>query len=405
MFMFHPSARAWLDQIERFALEHELWGHQHSLALAISGGPDSTAMAYLVAYLLQQKKIKGARLLHVNHGHRPLTELDEQKVIALGKKLRLSVDIIDLKLKDGANFEQRARKARHHALKSLCAQDELLLSAHHLDDSFEWWLASHLKSSKQHVLGIPVINGRWRRPFMCVTKKQILHFLSLNNQDFVQDPTSHLLHLERNYLRSKVMPALDERYPRRLRHYVRRQNALALEWGEHCLSKRSEEIQLRVLSDGVGGVLMAAREWNAASETTLSYELRRLIEELSDQKRGALHEEVLKTIRAVAQHKKGPHRFSGGVCAYLLPGAIYLMHESDLEKIQELDQVYSFFLSSGSQIPNAMLEQCLLAPLIGADRGPYESTFKTNVFDKVWAVIKERRVRYAYAYQAFLSYS
>lgn len=401
--MIQPIARAWLDKIEQFALEHELWNPKQRLALAISGGPDSTAMAYLLNHLLKHKKIQAARLIHVNHGHRPGTELDELKVIALGKKLCLSVDIVDLKLNDGPNFEERARTARHRALKTLCEPDELLLSAHHLDDSFEWWLASQLKSSKQHVLGIPLINGRWRRPFLCVTKKQILHFLELVGQDFVTDPTSDQLHLERNYLRANVMPPLRQRYPRHLRHYARRQNALALEWGQHCLSKRSEAIQLRVLSDGVGGVLLAAREWSAASLTPLAYELRRLIEELSDQKRGALHEEVMKTIKAVAQHKKGPHRFSGGVVAYLLPKAIYLMHESQLAKIQELDQVYAFFLASGSQIPNAVLEQCLLAPLTGSDRGGLESTFKTNLFDKVWDVLKEQRVRYAYAYQAFLS--
>jgi tRNA(Ile)-lysidine synthase len=403
--MSHPNSRAWLDQIERFALEHELYQPHHRLALAISGGPDSTAMAFFLAHLLERGKIQGARMLHVNHGHRPGTELDEQRVIALGKKLRLSVDVVDLKLKDGPNFEERARQARHHALKSLCEKDELLLSAHHLDDSFEWWLACQLKSSKKHVLGIPVINGLWRRPFMCVTKQQIHQFLKLQGQDYLLDPTSDQLHLERNYLRSRVMPALWERYPRHLRHYVRRHNALALEWGEHCLSQRSEQINLTVLSDAVGGVLLSAKVWDSSSETPLAYELRRLIEELSDQKRGALQEEVIKTIKAVSQHKKGPHRFSGGVTAYLLPQAIYLMHESNLEQLGELDEVYSFFLAGSSQIPGPLLEKCLLAPLVGIDRGSLETTFKTNAFDKVWTVLRERRVRYAYAYQAFLSYS
>lgn len=404
--MISGGPAAWLEWVVSFSEAHTLWKSGDSLALAVSGGPDSTALAHLGAHLLKTKKAHQVRLLFVNHQHRAGTAEDEAFVVALGRRLKLSVDVIDLPV--GAlslnerNFELKARKLRHRALESVLAPGEKLLSAHHLDDSFEWWLAQSFKSSNPEALGIPLVRGPWRRPFLCVSKAQILSFLKEVGQPYQLDPTASDLKLERNYLRASVIPAIKARYPKALRHYVRRVNALALEWGVHRWSAELEELDLKVYQDALGGVLIYARFWEEKYQTLLAREVKRIVEQLSEQNRGELHEEVLKTVRAVAGRKKGPMHLSGGIRAYLAPNALYLIDQKALSEYQRFEELLLTLVSIGSQIPEAFARQCALAPI--ALQGPrrHERSVKTSLFERLWPFLDPKQQSWAFAYQVEL---
>jgi tRNA(Ile)-lysidine synthase len=399
--MDHQS-RAWLDSIAQFARDHGLWTPQHGLVVAFSGGPDSVALACFAQHLLAQGQIKSARLIHINHNHREGLEVDEKFALDFARRRGLELDIFVL---DGLsagmpNFEARARKLRHGVLQAQLREGELLLSGHHLDDAFEWWLAQSLKSSSSTGLGIPLVNGHWRRPFLSVTKGQIFEFLKREGESYLTDPTGLDVQLERNYLRTHVIPALHRRYPQRLRHFSRRMNQRALELGVHVWSGLEEELGLSIQQDHLGGVLVEANSWEPWATPMIAYQVGQVVRELSTSDRGVLAMEIEKTCRAVAHAKKGPMSLSGGVQAYLFPKALYLVHKTNLPQYAEFERTLMIALEKDSQIPDGAAGLCLVTPYFLKHSKGTSSGFKTSLFPQLmqqWPVDARGLV---YAYQA-----
>ncbi|MCW8306999.1 tRNA lysidine(34) synthetase TilS [Acidiphilium sp. PA] len=108
------------------------------LAVAVSGGADSTALA-LLAHDWAQARSGTSLALIVDHGLRPAAAaeaaLTAQRLQARG----LATQIITLAIPPGSAVQERARIARHHALASAAAAAGAvhLLFGHHAADQAE----------------------------------------------------------------------------------------------------------------------------------------------------------------------------------------------------------------------------------------------------------------------------
>lgn len=353
-------AKRFFDHVAKFAHEHGLWSSDQGLVVAVSGGPDSTALCLFASYLKDQGVVPSVRLLHVNHGHRAGLAAEEKFIRRLAAGLDLPITCFTLaagELNPASNFEMQARERRHYLLKDDIVkkgQDEVLLSAHHLDDSFEWWLRQRLVSTHGESLGIPLVNGLWRRPFLCVSKKQILRLLEKLQIPFLKDPTSHDLRYERNYLRSFLQTeSFLSRYPKALRHYVDRSNQEAFRLNKHILSSNhSAEIKIFRFVDSV---FLSAGQQNPSTSAKLTEHLKVEIPKLSESARGNLALQIQKIIQAMASHKKGPFDLSGGVKAYLFPIGIFLISRKQRENWKQKDQELARQIQNGAQIPELHL--------------------------------------------------
>lgn len=113
------------------------------LAIAVSGGADSLALAWLIKKMRQRQSLKIVALT-VNHHLRPEAESEALMVSNLMKQWGIEHHILEwYGGKDVvAGVEEKAREARYALLEDWCIKNDFcfLLTAHHLRDQAETFL-------------------------------------------------------------------------------------------------------------------------------------------------------------------------------------------------------------------------------------------------------------------------
>ena len=115
-----------------------------ALVLAVSGGPDSTALLVLAArwHRTRKGKRKAPRLIAVtiDHGLRPQSAHEAQAVGRLARRLRVPHRIVRWRgKKPRTGLQEAARAARYRLLADAArtAKADHILTAHTLDDQAE----------------------------------------------------------------------------------------------------------------------------------------------------------------------------------------------------------------------------------------------------------------------------
>ena len=142
-----------LDRMRATIAERGLGDAESGVLLMVSGGSDSTALAYAAADLAKQKVIGPVAMLHVNHRLRGAdADADQRFVQSLADLLSIplftcEVNIGRLADERGENVEAVARRERYlaanEALESMCRHEGVPLStarvwtAHTQDDRVE----------------------------------------------------------------------------------------------------------------------------------------------------------------------------------------------------------------------------------------------------------------------------
>ena len=109
-----------------------------SYAVAISGGPDSLALAALSkAYSIERKTSFYYTL--VNHNIRSNSSKEADQVKVLLKKHNIKLNILKNNLMIKNNIQSQARKIRYSILSSFCIKKNIrtILTGHNLDDQVE----------------------------------------------------------------------------------------------------------------------------------------------------------------------------------------------------------------------------------------------------------------------------
>ena len=112
---------------------------KNKIGVAISGGPDSLALAYLTKCYLLINKLDSNFFL-VNHGLRKESLKEAKSVKLLLGKFDISCEILEWKgKKPNSNIQSIARNERYNLLKKACKRNNIrhLLIGHHIDDLYE----------------------------------------------------------------------------------------------------------------------------------------------------------------------------------------------------------------------------------------------------------------------------
>ncbi|MHB1315068.1 MAG: tRNA lysidine(34) synthetase TilS [Christensenellales bacterium] len=186
-----------------------------SVLCAVSGGPDSMALLFA---LYEGAKKHGYKLFagHVNHQLRVNAIEDEQLVENFCR--RLNIPFLSMKRDvrreaafNGKSLEEAARDARYECLEAMrthCNAQAIAL-AHQKGDQAETVLFRLLRGSGMKGLcGMRPRSGCLIRPFLSVTKKDILDYVACHHIPFCTDETNADQSYTRNYLRLTVLPAL-----------------------------------------------------------------------------------------------------------------------------------------------------------------------------------------------------
>ena len=117
--------------------------------VAVSGGPDSLALAFL-AKLYSIKKNINSKFFIVDHKLRKESTLESKFIKKLLKKNLINSEILTWKgAKPSTNIQSLARKKRYELLISKCNQLNInnILLGHHQDDLFENFFIRLLRGS------------------------------------------------------------------------------------------------------------------------------------------------------------------------------------------------------------------------------------------------------------------
>ncbi len=176
-----------------------------AVALAVSGGPDSTALALCA----KNAGLKAVALI-VEHGLRPESPAEAQSVKERMEGLGLEAEI--LRWEHGAvesRIHVEARKARYDLLIEACRKRGIkkLFLAHHRGDQAETILMRLAKGS-----GIEGLSGmaaqmerdgvNLMRPFLSLAKKRLIATCEAAGVSFVTDPSNDLAKYARGRLRA-----------------------------------------------------------------------------------------------------------------------------------------------------------------------------------------------------------
>lgn len=188
------------------------------LLLGLSGGMDSVVLLH-VLHRLAPKLGFALSAMHVHHGISPnadawagfCTELCERNAIPIEIKY---VDIAPLK--DAHGIEASARKLRHAAFAESDAR--YIALAHHADDQAETLMLQLLRGAGlRGVSAMPLVREQGRqlllRPMLEFGRIELLAYAHQYALEWIEDESNADELYPRNFLRHRLFPVLEERFP------------------------------------------------------------------------------------------------------------------------------------------------------------------------------------------------
>ena len=192
------------------------------LLLAVSGGLDSICLAY---YFICNKEALGIEWLgiaHVHHGLREGTaDRDAAFVEAFARKHNVSfflkkLDGVALKNAEGS-LEENARDARYKALQDAAKNCDAIVTAHHAGDQAETIYMRLRRGTTlaglrgiQEIRAVPGHDITIFRPFLNVTREELLTYARKNNLEWREDESNDDVTFARNKVRHDLLPHLEQ---------------------------------------------------------------------------------------------------------------------------------------------------------------------------------------------------
>jgi tRNA(Ile)-lysidine synthase len=189
-----------------------------ALCVAFSGGADSTALLAALSRL----RARGLKLraVHIDHQLQPASEAWSVQCRRLARRLGVALEVrrVHVARRRGESLEAAARSARYAALAAALRPGEVLLSAHHEDDQLETVLLQLLRGAGAAGLAaMPASTAFARtvlvRPLLQVPGHELRAWISAQRLPWIEDDSNQDEHLDRNYLRLRVLPVIRGRWP------------------------------------------------------------------------------------------------------------------------------------------------------------------------------------------------
>lgn len=178
------------------------------VAVALSGGPDSLALAACLAFV-GPKAGWDCRALIVDHNLQPGSADVAEQAARQARDLGLDAEVIDVAVGADGGPEAAAREARQAALGARDA--DVILLGHTLDDQAETVLLGLGRGSgPRSIAGMPAVSGRFRRPFLGLRRAETERICVASGLEFWHDPHNADDRFRRSRLRREVMPLLED---------------------------------------------------------------------------------------------------------------------------------------------------------------------------------------------------
>jgi tRNA(Ile)-lysidine synthase len=210
-----------VNKVRKIIEKEKLIEAGDNILVGVSGGIDSTALVYILLEI--SKKIEfSIGLAHLNHQLRGEESTRDEKFVedlALKFSLPIYIKKADVKgyaKKSGVSLQHAGRDLRYAFFEEVLntyAFNKIAV-AHNRDDQAETFLLRMLKGTGIRGLSsIPLKRDRIIRPFLDVYRFEIEEYIREHSIMYVEDSSNSKTVYERNYIRKRVIPLMEERNP------------------------------------------------------------------------------------------------------------------------------------------------------------------------------------------------
>lgn len=228
------------------------WGAR--VIVALSGGPDSTALLYLLHELATDLDLQ-LEAAHFDHRVRAESEQDAAHAGRLAADLGVPFQVGHPAEAPGVG-QSSLRDARYRWLNGVArARDaDRIAVGHHADDQAETVLFRLMRGTDLRGLaGIPARRGRIVRPLLPFNRLDLAEYLEALGASPVDDPSNLDRRWARVRLRLEVIPALERQAPGTARRLV------ALGDSADRATELTERIAARLLAEAAAGTSRSGR--------------------------------------------------------------------------------------------------------------------------------------------------
>lgn len=307
---------AFEKRVADYVKRHGRLNPQADILVACSGGPDSVALLYWLAWWQASESSGRGRLAVavVDHSLRPESVEEVALVQAHADHLHIPCYTMRFDAKEaakasGQSIETVSRERRYAFLYETAHIHgyTYIATAHHRDDQAESILAHILRGSGTKGLqGMKLLDGELWRPFLGVTKKEIATYVADKQLTVAHDKTNELPMYARNRLRLEIIPMLKQINPAVTEALVRLGEAAAMDedFLRAEVARRATKLE-RVVENGIQVNRQAFLKESAA----VRYRLwRRWFWMIASQIPSAAHAEIVERMA----HNGGDKQFSVG---------------------------------------------------------------------------------------------
>lgn len=210
-----------MRDITEFIKENNMIRPGDVVGVGVSGGIDSMCLLHYLNSIKDKLDIEVVGI-HINHGIRE-ESADEAKFVA--SKCRewgvrvytFKIDSLKIAKDKKLSVETAAREGRYGIFDALIRKDiiDKIALAHHQSDQAETILMHIFRGAgPSGAKGMePVHNQVFIRPFLDVSKQEIIDYASYNDIEYVEDSSNGDNSYNRNFMRNVVMKEVLTRWP------------------------------------------------------------------------------------------------------------------------------------------------------------------------------------------------
>lgn len=200
------------EKVRKYIQTNQLFSQKGLILVGVSGGADSVALLLILKELGYQ-----IQALHCNfHLRQEESDRDEKFVVKLCRENGIPLLIKHFNTKEYAkaksiSVEMAARELRYGWFYDMLSANnaQCIAVAHHKNDQAETLLLNLIRGTGiRGLAGMYPIRNRIARPLLCLTRQEILVYLSQFKQDYVTDSTNLERDATRNKIRLDILPQL-----------------------------------------------------------------------------------------------------------------------------------------------------------------------------------------------------
>lgn len=210
-----------LDKVLKTIQRYDMIAPGDKVLVGVSGGADSTALLHALK-MLQTAVNMEIFVVHVHHGLRgEAADEDAHFVEELCRNWSIPFYLKKANVRQiagqwGVSEEEAGRSVRYSFFDEVLTgiQGQKIALAHHQDDQAETILHNIIRGTGLKGLGgmKPIRDGKYIRPFLEVSRSEILNYCTIHCIAYQEDASNNDLIYTRNRIRHQLIPMIEEQF-------------------------------------------------------------------------------------------------------------------------------------------------------------------------------------------------